>query len=492
MDSTPPQRRCARFAQFELDLPSGDLRRAGRRVHISGQPLRILTHLLERRGELVTRDELHRELWSDDTFVDFDRGLNTAIKRLRAALGDSATHPRYIETLPRKGYRLLVQVAWMDDARQKPSRPLWQQPATRVGLALLPLLAVVVWTGVGRHAPDDVARPSRSALTSLQSDGPEPDRVTAAFLKGRYHLGRGTEEDFASARSWFEQSLAINGTHAPSHAGLADYYILTDTLAPRDAFARAHDHAASALALDPRLADAHASLAFTRYYGTWDWTGAGAAFREALRLDPGHTRARRWHALFLSGMGRHDEALAEAERAMAMDPVSLVNHDARAAVLFNARRFDDASTVGRAMIALDANDVRGYEHVVLAAIQLGRASEAMDMADEALRRHPHHPLITAFRAVALARAGHGTEASATLDALRRTVGAGTGLSEGLLAFPLAGADQRAHALDLLERAYARHDPYLVLLRVSPWFDALRDDPRYRRLVNLLAYPDVIS
>ena len=99
-----------RFGVFELDPRTGELRKAGSRVRLAGQPLRLLERLVERPGDLVTREELRRELWSDDTFVDFERNLNSAIKRLRGALGDSAETPRFIETLPRRGYRFLVPV----------------------------------------------------------------------------------------------------------------------------------------------------------------------------------------------------------------------------------------------------------------------------------------------------------------------------------------------------------------------------------------------
>src|SRR5687767_8075075 len=99
-----------RFGVFELDQRAGELRKAGSRVRLAGQPLRLLERLLERPGDLVTREELRQELWSDDTFVDFERNLNSAIKRLRAALGASPENPRFIETLPRRGYRFLAPV----------------------------------------------------------------------------------------------------------------------------------------------------------------------------------------------------------------------------------------------------------------------------------------------------------------------------------------------------------------------------------------------
>ena len=102
---------CIRFGLFELDPASGDLRREGRPVRLQPQPARVLALLVSRPGEVVTREELRRQIWSDGTFVDFERGLNFCIAQIRSALQDSADSPRFIETLPRRGYRFIAPVA---------------------------------------------------------------------------------------------------------------------------------------------------------------------------------------------------------------------------------------------------------------------------------------------------------------------------------------------------------------------------------------------
>src|SRR5260370_5153911 len=98
------------FGTYEFDLRSGELRKHGIRLKLQEQPSQILAILLEHRGEMVTRDELQRRLWPSDTFVDFDHSLNTAVMRLREALSDSSENPRFIETLPRRGYRFVAPV----------------------------------------------------------------------------------------------------------------------------------------------------------------------------------------------------------------------------------------------------------------------------------------------------------------------------------------------------------------------------------------------
>src|SRR5580658_10788039 len=100
----------ARFGVFELDLAAGELRKNGTKVRLQDQPFQVLALLLERVGDVVTREELRQKLWPADTFVDFDHSLNTAVNKLRETLGDSASSPRYIETLARRGYRFIAPV----------------------------------------------------------------------------------------------------------------------------------------------------------------------------------------------------------------------------------------------------------------------------------------------------------------------------------------------------------------------------------------------
>ncbi|MBZ5591985.1 MAG: tetratricopeptide repeat protein [Acidobacteriia bacterium] len=131
---TPPTPRTVRFGLFEFDPRSGELRKQGRKVRLEGQPVQILIKLLDRPGELITREELQRELWPADTFVNFEQSLNAAMKRLRHALGDSPNNPRFVETLARRGYRFIAPVS--TPAGSAVSHPA---PAPAVGsLAVLP------------------------------------------------------------------------------------------------------------------------------------------------------------------------------------------------------------------------------------------------------------------------------------------------------------------------------------------------------------------
>lgn len=122
-----------RFDGYELDVRAGDLRKQGVRLRLRGQPLQVLQILVERAGDVVTREELQSRIWSADTFVDFDHSLHNAIARIREVLGDSAETPRYIETLPRRGYRYIGPVEDFQTLRLAPEigRPA-SQPLTLV------------------------------------------------------------------------------------------------------------------------------------------------------------------------------------------------------------------------------------------------------------------------------------------------------------------------------------------------------------------------
>lgn len=138
-----------RFGAFEVDLQGRELRKSGLKLKIQEQPFQVLAALLERLGEVVTREELRQRVWPQDTFVDFDHSLNTAVNKLREALGDSASSPRFIETVPRRGYRFLAGVERLGDAAAKieSRQPLPEQegstPAAGRRRQLAWLLAVV-------------------------------------------------------------------------------------------------------------------------------------------------------------------------------------------------------------------------------------------------------------------------------------------------------------------------------------------------------------
>jgi Tol biopolymer transport system component/DNA-binding winged helix-turn-helix (wHTH) protein len=186
MSSQPTAPRVIRFGLFEFDLSAGDLRKQGRKVKLQDQPFQVLLLLLRSPGEIVTREELQQALWAADTYVEFDQGLNTAIKKIRQALGDSADNPRFVETIPRKGYRFIAPVS-SNEAPAPMSVPGAPEPVGRhhslriAALLTLVVASVAVWffwtTKKPEPAPEPVPLTSYPGLESSPTFSPDGNQV---------------------------------------------------------------------------------------------------------------------------------------------------------------------------------------------------------------------------------------------------------------------------------------------------------------------------
>src|SRR5712672_1807017 len=137
-----------RFGVFEVDVRSGELRKQGMRIKLQEQPFHVLIVLLQRPGEVITREELRSQNWPANTFVDFDNSLNAAINKLREALGDSADNPRFIETLPRRGYRFIAPVTGVDGTTRETTRGVSAAAPTSSRKILVTVAVVVLAVGI--------------------------------------------------------------------------------------------------------------------------------------------------------------------------------------------------------------------------------------------------------------------------------------------------------------------------------------------------------
>ena len=251
MDNGDRSRRIVRFGVFEADLETGELRKNGAKVPLQGQPFQVCAILLERSGELVTREELRQKVWPEDTFVDFDHAVNTAIKKIRIALGDEADNPRFVQTLPRRGYRFICPVDKPSSQAIPPvaSKGWFQRlPARRNWLiASTTLLILLSGIGIWRSSKNRAdARPpievapragfSQRRLTANPDDIPlmggviSPDGKYLAYTDaGGFYLrqvdsGETRLVTFAKGfdpfpESWFPDSIHLLVTWIEPHKG---------------------------------------------------------------------------------------------------------------------------------------------------------------------------------------------------------------------------------------------------------------------------------
>jgi TolB-like protein/DNA-binding winged helix-turn-helix (wHTH) protein len=221
-----------RFGLFEVDGRLGELRKQGRVIRLRGRPVDILCLLLGRGGDLISREELRQQLWPADTFVDFDHGLNSAMNRLREALGDSAESPRYIETLPKRGYRFIAPIELIErqDARPKPRARLEAAPSVE-------LEALPERQAAARPRPSSgfVSGPSRAVLLAaigalvaaivvaafylrITRSGPAPTKMTLAVLPFE-NLSAEADQDFFTD-GFTDEMISELGKLDPEHLGV--------------------------------------------------------------------------------------------------------------------------------------------------------------------------------------------------------------------------------------------------------------------------------
>ncbi len=472
--STMGRTTSVRFADFEADLATCELRKHGFRVRLQEKPFQVLAAMLERPGELVTREELRNRLWGPDTFVDFDNNLNTAVYKLREALGDTSETPRFIETLSRKGYRFIGGVSDAAPAAI-PARP----PAVRgwrIPLAGAILLAVL---GIASY----VAFTSKTTQALASSQVPS---AREAFLKGRYLLQKGGGGNVAQSIGFFEEAIAQDPEFAEAHSSLADALSYLPLKSPESVI-RARSEAQKAIALKPDLAEAHLRLAMIALYDEWNWEGARVSFERAVSSGPDSAQLHHSYAGYFSLLGEHERAMAEIHKAIELDPVSVaINADA-GWYWFVARRYDQAIAQSRKALELEPDHRGAHFYVLLSLIAKKDFAEARRWASKYLALGNDQKY--------LERVAAGDPESGLREfwrirlegALARVEREPLVVSEAALAYAALGENEKA--ITAMEELYRLRTGWLLpFMRVYPPLDPLRTNPRFSALQEKMKFP----
>jgi serine/threonine protein kinase/Flp pilus assembly protein TadD len=385
-------------------------------------------------------------------------------------------------SVSRSNDHVRIKVQLIDAARD---RHLWTQTYDR---ELRDVLAMQSEVGRDIASKLDVELSGRGPGSAAASRPVDP-QAYELYLQGRYYWNKRTPAALYQAQDDFNRAIRIDSTYAVAYAGLADTYNLMSVYAgrpPEESYPRARAAALEALRIDEHLAEAHASLGRVKTFYDWDWAGAEAEFKRAIELKPSLSTAHHFYSICLRDVGRLREAIAEANRALELDPVSLIISTNLGDTFFYAGQFDHAIAQHRKTLLLDP----GFS---AAHLYLGRALEQKGLFDEAaaefqkartLSGNPSNAIGDLAHAYALS--GRRAEAGKLLGELMERSRQGAGLEMDIALVHL-GLGDRDQAFRYLEEAYTKRSG-LNDLKVDPRFASLRGDPRFRDLLVRLGLP----
>ena len=324
----------------------------------------------------------------------------------------------------------------------------------------------------------------KSEKLGLEKSPTDSTEAHSEYLRGRHSLSNRTEEGARKALEHFERAVRHDSKYALAYTGMADAYAvlaLLEVVAPKDAFPKAREAARKALEIDPKLAEAHASLGLVSFQYDWDWPTAENEFKQAVELNPNYPPAHQFHADFLKALGRFDEALAEMGRAHALDPLSLAINTGIGHVLYLSRQYDRAIEHYGALVKHDPNFLQARLWFGRPYLQKGMFKEAISELEEAVRLSSSSTISLAMLGQAYAAAGRKKE----MEEIRQKLlerSKHQYVPSYWMALLYVGLGDKDQAFHWLERAFEERSSWLVWADVEPRFDVLRSDSRFHSLM----------
>ncbi len=401
---------------FALDTRTLLLMREDEIVRIPMKTVEVLLALLERRGEVVTKDELMKAVWPDSIVEEANLSVHVAL--LRKTLGATAL----IETVPKRGYRLVSE-----------------NPAA---------------------AENAFDRASREAV-----------------LRGRYLWNKFTRDSLERAGQAFEKALAARADSGEAHSGLCDTRLMQGLFGfetDRAVFRIAREHGEQAASLALESAEAQASLAFSSLFDRFDFKTAERALARARAIAPARVEPHLWSALFHGLRGEGLQALAAAREATAIDPVSPRTVVGSGFHLYLSQQYQPELDPLLRTLELEPEFAIAHWALGLACDKLGDFDRAEQAHRAAVLHSGGSPTMESNLARSLALSGKRAEARRLAEKL-----GAAGLAPYRLATIFAALGENEPAVKMIERAWAERDPWLVVLKVDPMLDGIRGDARVR-------------
>ena len=324
----------------------------------------------------------------------------------------------------------------------------------------------------------------------IKKRGTDNSEAFEAYLRGRHYWNTFTEEGFAKALIFYNQAISIAPDYAVAYAGIADYYNLLGIYAVlpfQETSAAAKEAALKALALDDFLAEAHAALGFAVLMLDFDWAQAEKHLSRAVKLNPNYVTGRIWYSYFLGLKGEFDESLRHAERALELDPLTPVVSHTFNLSLYYARRFDESIASTEKFVEREPRYGLSQLFLSSALWRVGRTAEAVSVINRAVLLLGKTPYTLIWLASAYAADGQ-TEKAKELISEVEEISLHRYVSPYLLAMAYINLNDAEKAVELLEQAWDIRDGRLVWLGVDPQFDALRDLPRFKKVLRLTNNP----
>jgi serine/threonine protein kinase/TolB-like protein/lipoprotein NlpI len=411
-------------------------------------------------------------------------------------------------TVIQRGDALLVQADLID---VKTGVELW---GAHYNVKLSDIL--IVQEGMARDISEKLLPPltgeEKKRLTKRYTESTEAYNL---YLKGRYHWQKRTVSQLTKSIGYFQQAIEKDPQYALAYTGIADAYALLgsvgyDALRPREAMPRAEVAALKALQIDDSLAEAHTSLAYIRLMYDWDWPQSQKEFERAIQLNPNDANAHHWYSYWYVTRGQFDQGLTEVRRALELEPLSPTINAALGRHYYFARRYEEALEQCRKTLDLDQNFVLGRLQLGLTLEQMGRypesiaefqtvkqlivASVQMEQnpggrgpgAD--LKEIPRFGIWDTLLGNVFAVSGEKTKARNELAQLISLRSTETYVPAYYLGAICVGLGKKDAAFQWLDRAYQERSEVLVDLKVEPYMDSLRSDPRYADLLRRVGLP----